>query len=269
MPAAGGGCQPDLAQDRSWGGLSPSAQGSPQCLASWAQMGWVRSGGVLGAATGNPAVILLVLPCGAALRLARVPAALAWWVFLSQMAQERQHFALGSVPSPRTPLSSAGCTVLPCPAFIHKLALLCPALPCSGGTPPSELSAFPFAPSQAGDGHCRGRGSLLGRGQKSPRSLWKHRPQQPRAPMRGVQRSERSGAALNLIISPCPSQFFLCSASLSSWKGSEALILNFLLPLISLWRALLTTRAAGSRLSRASCIRITFCPLPGIAEGRI
>lgn len=127
MPAAGGGCQPDLAQDRSWGGLSPSAQGSPQCLASWAQMGWVRSGGVLGAATGNPAVILLVLPCGAALRLARVPAALAWWVFLSQMAQERQHFALGSVPSPRTPLSSAGCTVLPCPAFIHKLALLCPA----------------------------------------------------------------------------------------------------------------------------------------------
>lgn len=128
------------------GRLFPVAQGSPWVLASWVQLGWVRSGGALGSAAGNLSVILLFLPCGTVLRLAGVPAALAWWVFLSQIAQERQHFALGSVLSPCTPLP-----ILPCPAFIHNLSLLCSAL--LGKTLPSEVSAFPFTPFQAGAGH--------------------------------------------------------------------------------------------------------------------
>lgn len=159
-----------------------------------------------------------------------------------------------------------------CRVLLLFTTYLFSVLPCLGKRCPLRSLPFPSPLSKQGLGTQR-KGQLVRMGPKVTTLPLEHRPHHPRAPVHSMQQSKHSGAALNLIISPCPSQFFLWSASLSSWKGSEALILNFLLPLISLRRPLLKTRAGkkaeGSRLSHASCVRFTFCPLPGRAEGRI
>lgn len=79
---------------------------------------------------------------------------------------------------------------------------------------------------------------LLWMEQEPPCSLWKHKCGQPHAPVLGVHPTEGLRSFPEPLCPTFPFPIFPVVSSLSSRKGSASLILNFLLPLISLSRSL-------------------------------
>lgn len=135
----------------------------------------------------------------------------------------------------------------PCrPAHSRTLRLTSPAQP-------PAVAGFALRSFPGRAGALRRNRRLLWMEQEPPCSLWKHKCGQPPAPVLGVHPTE----GLRSLPEPLRLTFvfpiFPVVSSLSSWKGSGSLILNFLLPLISLSRSLLKTgagkKAEGSSLS--------------------